>query len=171
MKIIAMVDNNWAIGNKGNILVDIPENQKFLHHNTIGEVIVYGRKSLSRFPNNVPLPGRVNIVFSRNKKLNIKGATVISSEKELFAELQQYETKNVYVIGGEQIFKLLLPYCEYANITKLDYSYEADAFFPNLDKLENWLLVKESDEQTYFSIEYYNMIYKNIKPLQLCVEG
>ena len=89
MNAIVAVDNRWAIGNKGGLLVRIPMDQKFFREVTIGKVVVLGRKTLSTFPNGLPLPGRTNIILSRNQNLQVKGATVVHSREELFEELKK----------------------------------------------------------------------------------
>ena len=74
--------------------------------------------------------------------------------------LEKYDSKDVYVIGGESIYRQLLDECDVAHITKIDYSYDADAFFPNMDEKPEWKITKESDEQTYFDLEYYFLKYE-----------
>ncbi|MBQ9278041.1 MAG: dihydrofolate reductase [Lachnospiraceae bacterium] len=166
MNLIVAVDNNWAIGNKGELLVSIPEDMKFFRKVTMGNVVVLGRKTLAGFPNGLPLKGRDNIIFSKNPNYKADGATVVHSKEELFEELKAYNDKEIYVIGGGSIYEMLLPYCKYAYVTKIDYKYEADTYFPNLDILENWKLIEESDENTYFSIEYYFYKYENTSPIE-----
>ena len=83
MNAIVAVDNHWAIGNKGSLLVRIPMDQKYFRQMTIGKVVVLGRKTLATFPNGLPLPGRTNIIMSRNQNLKVKGATVVHSLEEL----------------------------------------------------------------------------------------
>ncbi len=167
MNLIVAVDNNWAIGNKGNLLVSIPEDMKFFRKVTMDNVVVLGRKTLAGFPNGLPLKGRDNIIFSRNLGYKVDGADVVHSKEELFEKLKEYKDRDIYVIGGGSIYEMLLPYCKYAYVTKIDYAYEADTYFPNLDKLENWELIEESDENTYFSIEYYFYKYENTNPLKI----
>lgn len=166
MDLIVAVDKNWAIGNKGNLLVSIPEDMKFFRQTTMGNVVVLGRKTLSGFPNGMPLGGRDNIILSTNENYNVKGATVVHSKEELFEELKKYKDRQIFVIGGGKIYEMLLPYCRYAHVTKIDYSYEADTYFPNLDELDNWTVVADSDEHTYFSLEFYYYKYENKNPLE-----
>ena len=160
MKLIAAVDNNWAIGLKNRLLVSIPNDMKFFRETTMNHVVVMGRKTLESFPNGLPLKKRVNIVFSRNADYKVKDAIMVADVDELLAELDKYENEDVYVIGGESIYKLLLPYCDTAYITKIDYEYEADAFFPNLDKDDEWEIVEEGEEETCFDLEYKFTVYK-----------
>lgn len=163
MNIIVAVDRNWAIGNKNALLVKIPRDQKLFMEMTMGKVVVMGRNTLESLPQKQPLGNRINIVLSTDKNYKVKGATVVSSLEALFAELEQYESDDIFVIGGESIYRQLLPYCDTAHITKIDYTYEADAHFPKLDEMPGWELVADSDEQTYFDLEYYFLKYRNKK--------
>lgn len=167
MNAIVAVDNRWAIGNKGGLLVRIPMDQKFFREVTIGKVVVLGRKTLSTFPNGLPLPGRTNIILSRNQNLQVKGATVVHSREELFEELKKYNSEDIYVIGGSMVYNLLIPYCSLVHVTKIDYRYAADSYFPNLDKMEEWEITGESDENTYFDLEFTFYRYENKHPLPL----
>ncbi len=160
MKLIAAVDNNWAIGLKNRLLVSIPNDMKFFRETTMNHVVVMGRKTLESFPNGLPLKRRVNIVFSRNADYKVKDAIMVASVDELMAELENYQDEDIYVIGGESIYKMLLPYCDTAYITKIDYEYEADAFFPNLDQDDEWEIAEEGEEETCFDLEYKFTTYK-----------
>lgn len=160
MKMIVAADQNWAIGNKNSLLVRIPSDQKFFREVTIGKVVVMGRKTLATFPQGQPLQNRINIVLSRDKNLKIKGATVVHSLEELLEELKQYRDEDIYIIGGESVYEQMLPYCDTVHVTKIDYSYEADAHFPNLDEMPEWVITADSDEHTYFDLEYYFYQYE-----------
>ncbi len=168
MQLIAAVDNNWAIGNGTKLLVRIPEDQKFFRQMTMGHVVVLGRKTLDEFPGGKPLKGRTNIIMSRDPEYKVEGALVVHSKEELFEELGKYESDDIFIIGGESIYKLLYQYCDTAHITKIDYSYQADKYFPDLDEDEEWKLTADSDEQTYFDLEYYFLKYENssVKPIE-----
>ena len=165
MDLIVAVDRNWAIGHKGNLLVSIPEDMKYFRETTMGSVVVLGRKTLAGFPNGLPLKGRDNIIFSTNPDYEVRGGVVVHSKEELFQVLKDYHDRQVFVIGGGSIYEMLLPYCKTAYVTKIDYAYQADTYFPNLDKLENWKLVADSHEYTYFDLEYYFLKYENDSPL------
>lgn len=154
MNLIAAVDSNWAIGHKGKLLVKIPLDQKWFQEATKGKVIVLGRKTLETFPNGLPLPARKNVILTHNTEFTVKGAQVTHSVEETMALLSGYRSEDIYIVGGESIYRQFLPYCDVAHITKIDYEYVADAFFPNLDELPEWKLVADSDEQTYFDLEY-----------------
>ena len=163
MNLIAAVDQNWAIGNKNQLLVKIPADQKFFRETTTGKVVVMGRKTLESFPNKIPLPNRVNIVLTKNENYQAKDAVIVHSVEELLEVLKNYEDREIFVIGGQSIYEQLLPYCNVAHVTKINYEYEADAYFPNLDKLPEWEIVADSDEHTYFDLEYTFYKYERKK--------
>ena len=163
MNVIAAVDNHWAIGYQGSLLVRIPSDQKMFREMTEGKVIVMGRKTLETFPQKQPLKNRVNIVLSRNAEFAVKGALVVHSIKELMEELKKYDEEDIFVVGGSSVYEQLLPYCDTAHITKIDYAYQADAYFPNLNAMPEWELTADSDEQTYFDLEYYFLKYQRKK--------
>ena len=161
MKCIAAVDNNWAIGNRGKLLVSIPNDQKMFRNETLGKVVVLGRKTLETFPNGQPLRDRTNIILSHDPNDFVAGAIVVHNDEELFRKLGEYDTDDVYIIGGESVYGRYVKYCDTAIITKIDQAYESDAYFPDLDKDENWEMTAESEEFTYFSVEYTFREYRN----------
>ena len=83
--------------------------------------------------------------------------------EELLEELKQYDSEQIYIIGGESIYRQLLPYCDTAHVTKIDHAYEADTYFPNLDEDEEWEMTADSEEQTYFDIPYTFVKYERKK--------
>lgn len=163
MNLIAAVDRNWAIGLNNKLLVKIPEDHKFFRQMTTNKVVVMGRKTLESFPNGLPLAGRTNLVLTGNKDYRVKGALCVHSIEELMEELARYESKDVYVIGGECVYRQLLDACDVAHITRINYSYQADAWFPNLDEREEWVITGDSEEHTYFDLEYYFYRYEKVK--------
>lgn len=163
MNLIAAVDKNWAIGLNNKLLVSIPEDMKFFRQTTTGKVVVMGRKTLESFPNGQPLKNRTNIVLTTDRSYQVKDAVMVYSLDELFEELKKYPSEDVYVIGGESIYRQLVDYCDVAHITKIEYAYEADSWFPNLDEMEEWEVTADSDEQTYFDLEYYFYKYQKKK--------
>ncbi len=160
MNMIVAVDANWAIGNKNQLLVRIPNDMKQFRQMTTGKVVVLGRKTLETFPQGLPLKNRTNIILSGNKDYRVKDAVVVHSVEELLEELKQYPAEDVYVIGGDSVYKQLLPYCNVAHVTKIDHAYEADSFFPNLDQDPAWEITADSEEQVYFDITYQFVKYE-----------
>ena len=163
MNLIAAVDKNWAIGYKNQLLAHIPADQRFFRRMTEGKVVVMGRRTLESLPGGKPLKNRTNIVLSHNPSYSPEGCTVLHSIDELVHYLEQFNTEEVFVIGGEKIYTELADYCDTAYITCIDKSYEADAYFPNLDEDVRWELDPdegESEEQTYFDLIYFFRKYR-----------
>ena len=160
MNIIVAVDKNWAIGKDNKLLVSIPADMKMFRQETTGKVVVMGRKTLESFPNGLPLKNRTNIVLTGNKDYNVKDAIIVHTVEELLEEIKKYPSEEVYCIGGDSVYKQLLPYCDTAHVTKIDFAYEADSYFPNLDEKEEWEITADSEEQTYFDLEYRFLKYE-----------
>lgn len=154
MNLIVNVDSNWAIGYRGKLLVSIPEDMKFFRSETTGKVVVLGRKTLDTFPGGQPLKNRTNIILTRNPNYQVMGAIICHSVEEVLEELKKYNSEDVYIIGGDSIYKEFLPYCDVAHVTRTDHVYDADAWFPNLEEDPAWVLTGESEEKTYFDLEF-----------------
>ena len=163
MNMIVAVDNNWAIGCKNSLLVRIPADHKNFRQKTTGKVVVLGRKTLETFPQGMPLANRTNIILSTNPDYKVKDAIVVHSQAELDEELKKYDTEDSYVIGGESVYRMMLPQCDVVHVTKIDHAYEADTYFPNLDQDEEWEITAESEEQTYFDLPYCFVKYERKK--------
>ena len=163
MNIIAAVDNNWAIGYQNELLVRIPNDHKHFRMETQGKVVVLGRKTLETFPQGLPLAERRNIILSRDTSYQVKNAAVVHSIPQLLEMLSGYASEDIYIVGGESIYCQMLPYCDVAHITKIDHSYAADRYFPNLDELPGWHITQDSEEQTYFDLEYRFLKYEKHK--------
>ena len=162
MNLIVAVDKNWAIGCNNQLLVSIPSDMKFFRETTTGKVVVMGRKTLESFPGGQPLKKRTNIVITSDPTYKVKDAVVVSGIEEAVEELKKYKEDGIYVIGGESIYRQMLPYCKTAYVTKIDHAYAADTFFPNLDEMKDWKLTGISDEQTYFDLEYVFARYERV---------
>ena len=160
MKAIAAVDSNWGIGYKNELLVSIPADMRFFKQETTGKVVIMGKKTLESFPGGRSLKGRTNICLTNDMNFKDPEALVFHSVEEVLEEVEKYNTDDVYIIGGESIYKQFLQYCDVAHITKIDYKYQADAFFPNLDTMDEWYIKGESEEQTYYDLEYTFVKYE-----------
>ena len=154
MNCIVAADNNGGSGRKNQLLVSIPADMRFFRDQTVGKVVVMGRNTLESFPGGKPLKNRTNIVVTRDPSYQVPDAVVVHSVEEAAQQVLSCRTEDVYIIGGASIYKQFLPYCDVAYVTKINMAYEADTFFPNLDELPEWELVSESEEQTYYDIEY-----------------
>lgn len=161
-KLIASADKNWGIGKANRLLVQIPSDMKRFRDMTMGNIVVMGRKTLDSFPGGLALQGRINIVLTRNTQFKAKNVYVVHNVDGLMELLDKCnpEGRQVYVIGGASVYSQLLPYCDEAYITRIDHAYAADAYLPDLDSDGEWEKVSESDEQTYFDLEYTYADYK-----------
>ena len=163
MQMIAAVDRNWAIGNRGQMLVTIPADQQFFRQETMGKVVVMGRKTFESLPGRRPLDRRTNIILSRDPEYRVKGAQVFGNMDELLKELKAYRSEDIFIIGGQTIYEQFLPLCDTAQVTFIDYAYQADTHFPNLDEMPQWRVAASSEEQTYFDLEYQFVRYERVK--------
>lgn len=154
MKAILSADRNWGIGCNNKLLVSIPSDMKFFRQTTTGKVVVMGRKTLESFPNGLPLKNRTNIVLTGNPDYKVKDAVIVHDPEELMDELKKYDTDDIYVIGGESIYRMLLPECDTVLVTKIDRAFQADTYFPNLDEMDEWEMTEEGEEQTCFDLEF-----------------
>ena len=143
MNLVVAVDKNWAIGKGGQLLIRNGQDLAHFKELTLGNVIVYGRKTLDTFRDRKPLPGRTNLVLTRDPELAVDGATIIHSTDEL----NQYPSDKLFVCGGASVYKQILSKCKYAYVTHFDTSVEgADAFFPRLDEMPNWRIAESREE-------------------------
>lgn len=113
-----------------------------------------GRKTLESFPGGLPLKNRTNIVLTGNRGYSVKDAIIVHTYDELREELKKYDTDDVYVIGGESVYRMLLPECDTVLVTKIDRAFQADTFFPDLDTMDEWEMTEEGEEQTCFDLEF-----------------
>ena len=143
---IVAVDEKWGIGRKNSLLFSVPEDMKFFRQTTTGKVIIVGRKTLESFPGSKPLKNRVNVVLSSSAEFD--GAVCVKNIGELFSEIKKYNDDEVFVCGGASVYKILLPYCEKAFVTKIHQDGNADAFFPDLDSAKDWELTEKRPEKS-----------------------
>lgn len=159
MKLIAAVDKEQNIGYKGNLLFSLPDDMKFFRTTTSGKTVVMGRKTLESFPGSKPLKNRLNLVLSRTEQ-SVDGAEFFKSVDELLERIKELDTDEVYVIGGAQIYSLLLPYCDTALITRVDaVAQKADAKFPVLSA-DEWEIAERSEPYENNGITFTFTTYK-----------
>lgn len=141
MTLILSADCDWAIGKDGGLLAHIPEDMKFFRTMTADSVVVMGRKTWESLPKK-PLPGRLNCVLSRSG-FQAEGAQVFHSVEE-FLEFAKTAPGRIYVIGGADIYKQLLPHCSEALITRIYECFGGDTFFPDIEHDRQWELAEVS---------------------------
>ena len=137
MTIIACADREWGIGRGGYLLFNIPEDMEFFKTATRGKTVVMGRKTFESLRIK-PLPGRRNIVLTKSESFSFKGTLTAHSLTELFSLLENTPKNDVFVIGGSNVYRQLLKYCDTALITKVSAYGKADSFIADFDKLSDW---------------------------------
>ena len=157
MNLIASADRRRGIGRDNKLLFHIPEDMKLFRELTMGAAIVMGRKTMQSLPGMKPLDGRVNIVLSRDENISAEGFIICRSLDELFEKLENLN-KPVFVIGGGEIYSLLLPYCDCAYITHIDADGDADVFLPEFGA--EWHLVDKSEPHESGGLKYWFCKYE-----------
>ena len=158
MNAIVVVDRNWAIGKDGNLLVHLPGDLKYYKEKTIGNVIVYGRKTLATYPGGKPLPGRTNIVLTRNPEYENEGCIICHSKEEVLDRVKEYDPEKVFISGGAEVYELFFDDVDTFYVTKIDEAYDADRYFPDLDEL-GYKVTWESDVQEHKGTKYRFLKY------------
>lgn len=159
LSIIVAVANNNVIGKNNKLLWNIPEDLKRFKEITTGKKIIMGRKtfeSIGRI-----LPNRFHIILSREKNFDIKDKNVlIINDLEKLKEYIDSE-EECFVIGGEAIYKLLMPYTKKIYLTKINANYDGDTFFPEINK-ENWekIEIKKGIKNEDNPYDYEYITYK-----------
>ena len=162
MNAIVVVDRNWAIGCEGNLLFSLPTDMKHFRTKTTEGTVIMGRKTLDSFPGGKPLPKRRNIVITRNTDFQREGVEVVSSPDEAMQMVEGTPDDKLWVIGGGSIYTAMLTRCKYVYLTKVDaVAKDADAFFPNLDKLPNWQVQEEGEAMEENGLTFRFLTYVN----------
>ena len=170
MRAILHCDRKWGIGEKNDLMFRLKKDMKFFRSTTIGKVVVMGSNTLLSFPEGKPLQKRTNIVLwpgGDKERAKRDGFLMVESLEELFEAIKGYDEDDVFVIGGAMMYHTLLPYCTEVLLTKVDADGGAEAFFDNLDQLDNWTMVSSSDpiDDNGYSIRF--TVYRNSSPLSL----
>ena len=135
MFLVVAVDRNWAISEDNSLVYRIPAIQAQFRELTRGKTIIYNRKTLKNFPNCQPLEGCRNLIYTRDMNYTCAGATIIHS----IDELNDFQSNELYVIGGSNAYRLLYQKCKYAFVAYVDSnSVDCNTFFPDLSTKNNW---------------------------------
>ena len=168
ISLIVAADKNYGIGLDNKLLCHLPNDLKFFKSVTTGHTIVMGRKTYDSLGK--PLPNRKNVILSRNKSFHIDNCPVINSIPELQNYLNDEEdiaVKEIFIIGGESIFKQTIQYASKIYFTQIDHIFEADSFFPEIDnkvwKIDSTVFNQKVDEKHKYSFKtvIYVKKYKN----------
>ena len=154
MDLIVAVYDDWGIGRDGTQPIALSVDRKFFRETTRGAAVIAGRKTVADFPGQKPLPGRLNIILTRQGG-DYPGFTVCASPEEAMEQVKEQE--KVFVIGGGTIYRQMLPLCDRAYITKVHIAPESDTFFPDLDEMADWEVaeVLQSGEENGIAYEMY----------------
>lgn len=130
--IIVAHSKNYVIGNNNSLIWNIPTDLKRFKKLTSGKIIIMGRKTFESLPN--PLPNRFHIVLSKNPE-NFKNEENVVFTNNLDKIINKYKNspEEVFIIGGEKIYKLFLNYASKIYVTKIFQDFYGDAYFPNVD--------------------------------------
>lgn len=173
MQVIVAVDQHFAIGYRGDMLFEMPEDLKYFARMTRGKALIMGRATLESFPGGKPLPGRPHIVLSRNPGFALPGHDVVHSLHELQQAISPYQPDQVMLVGGGQLYTTLIDCCDTAYITKVRAAAAlADSYFPNLDQRPGWRLAEESEPMedngyTYTRCRYVNTMVVPIASINI----
>lgn len=162
MQAIVAVDKFWGIGKKNGLLFHLPEDLQYFKKITLGKVIVMGGNTLLSFPGSKPLPGRTNIVLS--DVFTREDCKVFATLPELMEELKNYNTDDIFIVGGAMFYRTMLPYCKKVYVTKVDADGGAEVFFENLDKLEGWKQTEEVGRTVSNGYPLTFTVYENESP-------
>lgn len=136
ISIIAAVAKNRAIGKENRLLWRLPADMKFFKETTMGHPVITGRRNYESIPRAFrPLPGRTNIVLTRNSEYRAPGATVVTSLKDAIREAQTHNTDEIFVIGGGEVYRQALEQgvVNRMYLTLVDDEPAADTYFPDWD--------------------------------------
>lgn len=148
--IVAKSENN-VIGNKGRIPWYIPNDLKRFKKLTTGKVVIMGRKTFESLPEEYkPLPDRINIILSKDKSYQTNCCMVFDNLKKALRKAGS--DKEVFIIGGGEIYKEALKYADNVYVTEVDGEFEGDTYFPTLNR--TWKEVKREEKEGYRFIDY-----------------
>lgn len=157
---IVAMDKNRVIGKNNQLPWHLPADLQFFKKTTMGHPIVMGRKTHESIGK--PLPGRENIIVTRNEDYYREGCTVIHSPMELKL-MEGQKQGEIFVIGGAELFQTLFPIADRMYITMIDHEFEGDTYFPEFDQ-SDWALVSvepgKTDEKNPYKYSFH--IYERL---------
>ena len=165
IRAIVHADKKWGIGKNNDMMFSLPKDMKFFRETTMGHTVVMGGNTLRSFPNGKPLKNRVNIVLSRGHVCD--ECIIVHSYDDLKKAMKERQNDDIYVIGGGEIYKELLPYCHGAFVTKVEAVGGAEVFFPDLDAHPDFICEDEGEpiEDNGYIIRFTTYKNNNAKEL------
>lgn len=165
MNFIVAVDNNYAIGKNGGLIYSLPSDLAYFKKMTSGKVVVMGDKTYLSLPKR-PLPNRINIVLTMGNN-EYDGAITVRNLKELKSVLKQYNSDDVFVIGGASVYNLLMDNCKKAYITKINASRPADTYIRNVEQEGHWKLIQQSENMHENDLDFCFCVFENQEEKEL----
>lgn len=163
MEMIFAVDENFAIGYKGDMLVHLRTDLRRFQKITDGHILVMGRKTFESLPGQRPLKNRTNLVITRDPSYHREGIEVLHSLEELDERLEGVDER-VFLIGGANLVRQLIHKCDVAWITYIQKSFEhVDTVLPNLDESDEWEMVEESEPHEEKGLTFTYRKYERVK--------
>ena len=162
MNAIAVVDKNWGLGLGGKLLVHMPGDLRYFKEKTLGKTIVIGRGTFESMSGR-PLAGRETVILTKNENYSAP-CPVVHSLDEALERFKDIRSEDLFIAGGEAVYKLFFPYCDKFFITKLYKSFAADRYFPDLDGAPGEFEAKAvSGVMEENNVEYQFFEYARIK--------
>ena len=152
MDSIVAVDARWGIGRDGGLLFRISADLRRFKALTMGHTVVMGRRTLESLPGGRGLPDRRNLVLTRDTDFTAPGAEVIHDLAEV--------PEDAVVIGGESVYRQLLPRCSTVYLTRIFAAPQADAFFPDLSRDSAWTEAEQSETFTSGGVSFQYVTYR-----------
>lgn len=157
---IAAIGKNRELGTKNQLSWRIPDDFKRVKELTMGHPIIMGRKTYESIGR--PLPGRTNIIITRDQNYVAEGCLVANSVEEALKKAREIETEKIFIFGGAEIYKLALPYTDWLYLTLIDAEDpEADAHFP--DYTNDFQVVTKHGTQEHEGLNYEWIDFERIK--------
>jgi dihydrofolate reductase len=129
---IAAIGRNRGLGKGNELLYKIPEDFERMHRVTMGHPLIMGRKTWESIPENRrPLPGRANIIVTRQTDFAPEGTIVAHSVEDALARAHELDHEKIFIFGGAEIYSLALPYTDELDLTLVEDEKPADVFFPD----------------------------------------
>ena len=162
MNIILAADRNWAIGKDNDLLIHLPGDLKYFKKITTGKAVIMGRKTLESLPCGKPLPNRRNIILTRSVDFQVSGAEVLNSVEDVLHLIESGNLKSdeVFVLGGADIYKQMMPYCDKFYITKIEAELPADRYFVDLDEVDDLEITWSGPIEEYKGTKYQYVLYE-----------
>jgi dihydrofolate reductase len=156
LSIIAAMDRNQLIGNNNQLPWHLPADFTHFRAKTMGKPVVMGRKTFESIGK--PLPGRTNIVLSRNPNLQLEGVECVSSLQDAITAAADAE--EIMIIGGSTIYEMLLPQVDRMYLTYVEGEFEGDAWFPEFDQSqwqETETVLHQKDEKNIYDCRFVTL--------------